>query len=78
MASLTYFISDKSNRLVIQGEGEWIDNKGNFMITINGNATKGMSIGPNAFELFVKSNYALRPDIHSGVLITVPNTMTNN
>ncbi|HVE37716.1 MAG TPA: ABC transporter substrate-binding protein [Nitrososphaeraceae archaeon] len=77
-ASLTYFISDKSNRLVIQGEGEWIDNKGNFMITINGNATKGMSIGPNAFELFVKSNYALRPDIHSGVLITVPSTMTNN
>lgn len=77
-ASLTYFISDKSNRLVIQGEGEWIDNKGNFMITINGNATKGMSIGPNAFELFVKSNYALRPDIHSGVLITVPNTITNN
>lgn len=77
-ASLTYFISDKSNRLVIQGEGEWIDNKGNFMITINGNATKGMSIGPNAFELFVKSNYALRPDIYSGVLITVPNTMTNN
>jgi peptide/nickel transport system substrate-binding protein len=76
-ASLTYFISDKSNRLVIQGEGEWIDNKGNFMITINGNATKGMSIGPNAFELFVKSNYALRPDIHNGVLITVPNTMTN-
>jgi peptide/nickel transport system substrate-binding protein len=77
-ASLTYFISDKSNRLVIQGEGEWIDNKGNFMITINGNATRGMSIGPNAFELFVKSNYALRPDIYSGVLITVPNTMTNN
>ena len=77
-ASLTYFISDKSNRLVIQGEGEWIDNKGNFMIKINGNATKGMSIGPNAFELFVKSNYALRPDIYSGVLITVPNTITNN
>lgn len=77
-ASLTYFISDKSNHLVIQGEGEWVDNKGNFVITINGNATKGMSIGPNAFELFVKSNYALRPDIHSGVLITVPNTMTNN
>lgn len=73
-ASLTYFISDKSNRLVIQGEGEWIDNKGNFMITINGNATKGMSIGPNSFELFVKSNYALRPDIHSGVIITIPNT----
>jgi peptide/nickel transport system substrate-binding protein len=77
-ASLTYFISDKSNRLVIQGEGEWVDNKGNFVISINGNATKGMSIGPNAFELFVKSNYALRPDIHSGVLITVPNTITNN
>ena len=77
-ASLTYFISDKSNRLVIQGEGEWIDNKGNFMITINGNATKGMSIGPNSFELFVKSNYALRPDIRSGVLITVPNAMTNH
>ena len=77
-ASLTYFISDKNNRLVIQGEGEWVDNKGNFMITINGTTTKEMSIGPNAFELFVKSNYALRPDIHSGVLITVPNTMTNN
>ncbi|HXW11529.1 MAG TPA: ABC transporter substrate-binding protein, partial [Nitrososphaeraceae archaeon] len=74
-ASLTYFITDKNSRLVAQGEGEWVDNKGNFMITINGTITKGMSIGPNEFELFVKSNYALRPDIYSGVLITVPNTM---
>ena len=74
-ASLTYFITDKNSRLVSQGEGEWVDNKGNFMITINGTITKGMSIGPNEFELFVKSNYALRPDIYSGVLITVPNTM---
>jgi peptide/nickel transport system substrate-binding protein len=76
-ASLTYFITDKNNRLVTQGEGDWVDNKGNFMITINGTTTKGMSIGPNEFELFVKSNYALRPDIYSGVLITVPNTMIN-
>jgi hypothetical protein len=60
---------------VSQGEGEWVDNKGNFMITINGTTTKGMSIGPNEFKLFVKSNFALRPDIYSGVLITVPNTM---
>jgi peptide/nickel transport system substrate-binding protein len=74
-ASLTYFVTDKNNRLVSQGEGEWVDNKGNFMITINGTTTKGMSIGPNEFKLFVKSNFALRPDIYSGVLITVPNTM---
>jgi len=74
-ASLTYFITDKNNRLVTQGEGEWVDDKGNFIITINGTTTKGMSIGPNEFELFVKSNYALRPDIYSGVLIIVPNTM---
>jgi hypothetical protein len=43
------------------------------MIVINGNSTKAMSIGPNEFELFVKSNYALRPDIYSGILITTPN-----
>ena len=74
-ASLTYFVTDKNNRLVSQGEGQWVDNKGNFLITINGTTTKAMSIGPNEFELFVKSNYALRPDIYSGVLITVPNTI---
>ncbi|MFN2434070.1 MAG: ABC transporter substrate-binding protein [Nitrososphaeraceae archaeon] len=74
-ASLTYFISDKNSRVITQGKGEWVDNKGNFMITINGSATKGMSIGPNEFELFVKSNHALRPDIYNGILITVPNTM---
>ena len=76
-ASLTYFITDKNNRLVSQGKGEWADNKGNFIITLNGTTTKGMSIGPNEFELFVKSNYALRPDIYSGVLIAVPNTIMN-
>ena len=43
------------------------------MIVINGSSTKAMSIGPNEFELFVKSNYALRTDIYSGVFISVPN-----
>ena len=43
------------------------------MIAINGSSTKAMSIGPNEFELFVKSNYALRPDIYSGIFITAPN-----
>lgn len=74
-ASLTYYISDKNNHLVTQGEGEWVDNKGNFEITINGTTTKEMSIGPNEVKLFVKSNYALRPDIRGGVIIAVPNTM---
>ena len=43
------------------------------MIPINGSSTRAMSIGPNEFELFVKSNYALRPDIYSGIFISVPN-----
>ncbi|MGB8026957.1 MAG: hypothetical protein WCE95_05060, partial [Nitrososphaeraceae archaeon] len=72
-ATLTYFIFDKNNHLITQGEGKWIDDKGNFMIAINSSSTKAMSIGPNEFELFVKSNYALSPDIYSGILITVPN-----
>lgn len=76
-ASLTYFITDKNNRLVTQGQGVWMDNKGNFVITINSTTTKEMSNGPNEFELFVKSNYALRPDIRGGVLINIPNTMMN-
>ena len=75
-ATLTYFIFDKNNHLITQGEGRWIDDKGNFMIVINGNSTKAMSIGPNEFELFVKSNYALRPDIYSGILITAPNPIS--
>ncbi len=72
-ATLTYFIFDKNNHLITRGEGKWIDDKGNFMIAINGSSTKAMSIGPNEFELFVKSNYALRPDIYSGIFITAPN-----
>jgi peptide/nickel transport system substrate-binding protein len=72
-ATLTYFIFDKDNHLITQGEGKWIDDKGNFKIPINGTSTKAMSIGPNEFELFVKSNYALRPDIRSGIFISVPN-----
>ena len=72
-ATLTYFIFDKDNHLITQGEGKWIDDKGNFMIPINGSSTRAMSIGPNEFELFVKSNYALRPDIYSGIFISVPN-----
>jgi hypothetical protein len=43
------------------------------MVAINGSSTKAMSIGPNEFELFVKSDYALRPDIHSGIFIITPN-----
>jgi len=72
-ATITYFISDKNNHLITQGDGKWIDNKGNFIIAMNGSDTRAMSIGPNEFKLFVKSNYALRPDIYSGIFITMPN-----
>jgi peptide/nickel transport system substrate-binding protein len=75
-ASLTYFVSDKNNRLITQGEAKWMDDKGNFIITMNGTTTKAMSIGPNQFELFVKSDYALKPDIYKGTFIAVPNTST--
>jgi len=75
-ASLTYFVSDKNNRLISQGEAKWMDDKGNFIITMNGTTTKAMSIGPNQFELFVKSDYALKPDIYKGTFIAVPNTST--
>ncbi|HEY7228413.1 MAG TPA: ABC transporter substrate-binding protein [Nitrososphaeraceae archaeon] len=77
-ATLTYFIFDKDNHQVTQGTGKWIDDNGNFLIAINGSSTKAMSIGPNNFQLFVKSNYALRPDIYSGIFISVPNPMVKN
>ena len=77
-ATLTYFIFDKDNHQVTQGMGKWIDDNGNFLIAINGSSTKAMSIGPNNFQLFVKSNYALRPDIYSGIFISVPNPVVKN
>lgn len=77
-ATLTYFIFDKDNHQVTQGPGKWIDDNGNFLIAINGSNTKGMSVGPNDFQLFVKSNYALRPDIYSGIFIGVPNPIVKN
>ena len=77
-ATLTYYIFDKNNRLIAQGEGKWIDDKGNFVIAINGTATRVMSIGPNEFELFVKSNSALRPDIYNGIFIAAPNPIVKN
>jgi len=77
-ATLTYFIFDKDNHQVTQGTGKWIDDNGNFLIAINASSTKAMSIGPNNFQLFVKSNYALRPDIYSGIFIGVPNPVVKN
>jgi len=77
-ATLKYFISDKTNRLIIEGDGRWIDNKGNFIVEINGSSTKAMSAGPNQFELFVNSNYALRPDIYSSIFIAVQNPIFKN
>jgi peptide/nickel transport system substrate-binding protein len=77
-ATLTYYLFDKNNRLIAQGEGKWIDDKGNFAIAINGAATRAMSIGPNEFELFVKSNSALRPDIYNGIFIAAPNPTVKN
>ena len=77
-ATLTYFIFDKDNHQVTQGTGKWIDDNGNFLIAINGSSTKAMSIGPNNFQLFVKSNYALRSDIYSGIFISVPNPVVKN
>jgi hypothetical protein len=77
-ATLTYFIFDKDNLQVTQGTGKWIDDNGNFLIAINASSTKAMSIGPNNFQLFVKSNYALRPDIYSGIFISVPNPVVKN
>ena len=77
-ATLTYYLFDKINRLIVQGEGKWIDDKGNFVIAINDTATRAMSIGPNEFELFVKSNSALRPDIYNGIFIAVPNPIVKN
>jgi peptide/nickel transport system substrate-binding protein len=77
-ATLTYFIFDKDNHQVTQGTGKWIDDNGNFLIAINVSSTKAMSIGPNNFQLFVKSNYALRPDIYSGIFISVPNPVVKN
>jgi len=77
-ATLTYFIFDKDNHQVTQGTGKWIDDNGNFLIAINASSTKAMSIGPNNFQLFVKSNYALRPDIYSGIFISVPNPVVKN
>ncbi|HEY6950352.1 MAG TPA: ABC transporter substrate-binding protein [Nitrososphaeraceae archaeon] len=77
-ATLTYYIFDKNNHLIALGEGKWIDDKGNFVIAINGTATRAMSIGPNEFELFVKSNSALRPDIYNGIFIVAPNPIVKN
>jgi len=74
-ATITYFIFDKNNHVITQGTGKWVDKKGNFMITVNEGDTKALSVGPNEFELFVKSNYALRPDIYSGIFITMPNAI---
>jgi peptide/nickel transport system substrate-binding protein len=75
-ATITYFISDKNNHLITQGMAKWTDKKGNFIITMNEGDTKKMSMGPNELEMFVKSNYALRPDIYRGTFVTVPNTIS--
>ncbi len=77
-ASITYFISDENNHLISQGTAKWIDKNGNFKIIMNEADTKKLSIGPNEFEMFVKTNYALRPDTYSGTFINMPNATSTS
>ena len=71
-SEVQYFVFDRNNKIVIQGQAERLKEEGIFSIRLEQNATKHMSLGPNEFKIFARSNEALIPDIFSGTIIIVP------
>jgi peptide/nickel transport system substrate-binding protein len=73
-ASLKYFISDKSGKLVAYGNGTWLGEPGKSLIYLNENQTNGLSYGPNRLEIFVHGNEALKSSAYSTTIIGINKT----
>jgi peptide/nickel transport system substrate-binding protein len=67
---VNYFISNKDDRVVVQGVAKPSSNRlGHYSIILHQNDTSKFSLGPNTLKVFANSREAFKPDIYSTVLI---------
>jgi peptide/nickel transport system substrate-binding protein len=67
---VNYFISNKDDRLVVDGVAKASsDKKGDYSIILHQNDTSKLSLGPNTLKIFANSREAFKPDVYSTVLI---------
>ena len=67
---VNYFISNKDDRVVVQGVAKPSSNKiGDYSIILHQNDTSKLSVGPNTLKVFTNSMKAFKPDVYSTVLI---------
>ena len=75
-ALVNYFISNKDDKVVLQGVAQPVANGssslGTYNIILRQNDTSKLSVGPNTFKVFANSKEAFRPDIHVSTLLGVP------
>jgi peptide/nickel transport system substrate-binding protein len=71
-AVVNYFISNKDDRVVVQGLAKASSNSdrsGDYSIILHENDTSKLSVGPNTLKIFGNSKEAFKPDVYSAVLI---------
>ncbi|MDQ6667471.1 MAG: ABC transporter substrate-binding protein [Thermoproteota archaeon] len=75
-ALVNYFISNKDDKVVLQGVAQPVangnNNVGTYNIILRQNDTSKFSVGPNTFKIFANSKEAFRPDIHVSTLLGIP------
>ncbi len=71
-ADVNYFISNKNDKVILQGTAEASRPIGTYVIPLQGNKTSLFSAGPNTFKIFANSKQAFKPDIYTGTLIGIP------
>jgi peptide/nickel transport system substrate-binding protein len=71
-ADVNYFISNKNDKVILQGIAEASRPIGTYVIPLQGNKTSLFSAGPNTFKIFANSKQAFKPDIYTGTLIGIP------
>jgi peptide/nickel transport system substrate-binding protein len=71
-ATINYYLSNSSGNVIISKIAKQIrGTEGKFMIELNDNDTKRLSIGPNILKMFAASPDAYKPDIVTKTVIAV-------
>jgi peptide/nickel transport system substrate-binding protein len=77
-ADVNYFISNKNDKVILQGTAEVSKPIGTYVIPLQGNQTSIFSAGPNTFKIFTNSKQAFKPDIYTGTIIGIPKSSSKS
>ena len=75
-ADVNYFITNKDDKVILQGTAERSSPNGTYVIPLQRNQTSVFSAGPNTFKIFANSKQAFKPDIYTGTLIGIPGSIS--